>query len=790
MTASTQGPQPARTYVVGDLQIDVSRARVMRNGQQLALPRLSFDLLVALIETAPAVVTTEHLLDRVWPGLVVNTETVTQRVKLLRTALGDDPRAPRYIQVVRGRGYRLAAEVKRLEEPASVPLAESTPANLAVPKRTTWAPKIAVALVIAAGLAGAALFTRSIEPPPVAPPAAVERSIAVLPFKNLGAMPDDAALALGMAETVLHQLSNLHDLVVIARTSSFALDTGKLDAARIGEKLRARYILEGSVQRIGTQLRVTAQLVDSVSGAHVWSLQVDRATRDVFAVQDEIAMKVAQAMELSLDATESSRIAGRGTMDFDAYFEFLQARDLLSGNRIADLRNAREHLARAIRLDPGFADAMVELAGADLRLVEFDVSGDRRVRFAAAREQAMVSIERAIALDPQNGRAWLQRAYIHGFTDLAGAEADYRRGLALAPSAASGYEGLAAVLYQDPRRHDEALAAIDRARRLDPLEPAHDVTKAVFLLYGRSDKARAQTILQRVLEERPQYVPALMRLGELNLCCGDLAEGVRFMELSVKLDPDAEWPRRYLVSAYLDVGDVAAAESVLRESKEVVDARALPLQLYREEWSQAGETAYDALRADTALAFDENFISMALRRHARATGEIGDALITLEQMAGVTWDQRGEPSLTDNLDMKTAVAGVADLLLLGGQDERAKRLLRVTLAAIDGEARVLNRGDLWSRHTRATSLALLGDADGAIAVLQKSLERGELLMKHWLCLRLDPAFDSLRDRPAFRAVVAAVEVEVGRQRLKLAAMRREGLIPARGQSRGADSRRE
>jgi len=778
-------PPAAHAYQVGDLQVNVVEQRVFREGVEIALPRLSFELLLALVEAAPALVTTEQLLDRVWPGLVVNPETVAQRVKLLRTALGDDARAPRYLQVLRGRGYRLAAPVTRLEDtedsPALLPESGTAAPAATATGSSGWGlhrPLLAALLVIGAALAWWALSQSGpAEAVSTARQPTVDRSIAVLPFENLGAMPDDHVLSRGIADTVLHRLESLQDLTVIARRSSFGLAGRDLTARRIGALLNTRYILEGSVQRVGSQMRITAQLVDTRDEDQVWSLQFDRSTRDIFAVQDEIAMKVAQALELSLDTRRSEQFTARGTSNFDAYFEFLQARSLLQGERVVDLRRALQHLERAIRLDGAFTDAMVDLADTELRIAEFEMGSDRRARLEYAAARARASVDRAIQLDPRNGRAFIQRAYLNAFTDLTGAEADYRKGLELAPSAARGYEGLAAVLYQDPERHDEALAALDHARRLDPLEPRYDVTKAVFLLYSRGDAVDAEAILQRVVEKNPQYAPAVVRLGEVKVFRGELAEGIRYLELGLALDASAEMPRRQLLTLYLDVGDVTAAESVLHDGIGTVPARQLSLLLHDHKWLAAGETAYSGLGDDTVIAYDEDTVALALRRHARATGEIDDALAVLEQLAQVNWTEDGDPVLVDSLDRKAVVSGVAELLLASGEKMRAERLLRAMLTQIERDEQT-QRSSAWNLHARAQALALLGDASGAVQALQKALDRGQLA-KHWMYLDCDPAFDPLRNSPGFRALVAATQSAVREQRQRLEQMRREGLVPLR-----------
>ena len=245
-----------RRYTLGDLSVDEGQSRISRAGVDLPLPKLSFDMLVALGRAAPNVLSLDALMDQVWPGLVVSPETVCQRVKLLRDALGDDSRNPRYIVGVRGRGYRLCVPP--------------------CPDR-----------VLVTG--------------------AASRSVAVLPFENLGNSPTDHVISLGVPEAVLHLLASLNEVVVIARTSSFAYQ-GNRDARSIGQALNARYLLEGSVQSADGRLRVTARLIDAQSNADIWSMRFDRAREDVFALQDEIAMQVAHALKMSLDRSSNGRM--------------------------------------------------------------------------------------------------------------------------------------------------------------------------------------------------------------------------------------------------------------------------------------------------------------------------------------------------------------------------------------------------------------------------------------------------------------------------------------------------
>jgi TolB-like protein/DNA-binding winged helix-turn-helix (wHTH) protein/Tfp pilus assembly protein PilF len=786
-TMETSAPQ--RTLLqVADLIIDLAGARVMRGAEEVALPRLSWELFRVLVEQAPGIVTTDTLLERVWPGLVVNPETVAQRVKLLRTALGDDPRQPRYITVVRGRGYRLASAAEPFvpTQPAATVVTDhhgaATPSTSRPPLTTRRA--VLATMAAATALLTALLvwhFRHAPAHPTSATTIAAPQTIAVMPFRSLSADPVNDTIALGIAEAVRHQLEIRHDVAVIAAKSSSARKLAELDARSIGTRLQATYLIDGSVQSIGPQVRITAQLIDAASGKPVWSHQFDRPTRDLLAVQDEIALMVAQALELRVDTAAAAPERDRGTQSFDAWLQRERARKLLIDGRVADLPAAQQYLERAIRLDAEYSQAYVELAAVLLRQAEFAPVRNRREAFERAKSSAAELVDRAMAIDPKNGQAHMQRAYLLAFTDLDAAEREYRNGLALSPNDAAGYEGLAAVLYQNPQRYDEALAALDQARRLDPVEPRYDITKSGLLFYGRGDLAAATRLVQKVLDENPDYAPALSRMAGLAAADGRLAQAIHLAELALQTDPSSEWTRRMLASTYLDLGETAAANAVVAEAEAdgAIPVRHLARLLESRQWIKAGDVAYEAQESETALAYDEPEITLALRRHARVTGEIRSALAAMETMADLNWDTNNEPTFPDTTDLRMSVLGVADMLLLLREEKRAHLVLQRLLAQIDQATKDHLRSGYWSRIARAAALAMLGDADSAMQSLQSTLADRLLLEKHRRRLELDPAFDSLRGRPDFRELQAQITRQIGLQRQELKELRQAGSVPPR-----------
>ncbi|MDH5177303.1 MAG: hypothetical protein OEW50_06945 [Gammaproteobacteria bacterium] len=606
------------------------------------------------------------------------------------------------------------------------------------------------------------------------------RSVAVLPFVSVGNAPDGPVLAFGIAEAVLHQLANLRELEVTARTSSFSLQEKPGDARAVGRVLNVRYLLEGSVQEAGERLRVTAQLIDTVSGVHVWSIRFDKDRADIFAVQDEIAAQVANALKLSLDADTADRLAGQGTTNVNAYLAYLDGRSRLAQGSVGEAENAIKQFTQALQLDPSFAAALVSLAEAEIFAAEFNVTDDRPERFEAAVLRASDLVDSALAIDPKFGPAYIMRGYLEAFTDLAAAEADYRRGLELRPSDAKGYAGLAAVLWEQPAKRKESLEMLEHARRLDPREPAHDVAKAVFLSYDRGDSKGAEALLRNVLQRKPDYLPAIVRMAEFNrIPAGNYSEAIKYFEQALRLDPMSQWSRRLLATSYLDVGDERAAEGLIKSSPVRTSILELPLPIYRKQWQRAGELAYLALDDRLVSPADEQVMTIAVRRHARATGDYPRAIEALQTFAGITWTDDGVPRVPHRQGLMSAAVGVADLLLAAGETERGQRLLRAIIEQITADLRSGAKSETWLSDDLAIAQLLAGDRQRALDTLEHAFEAGIFRHSAWHFEDADPAFDVVRTDARFVALSRKLRLHMEQERAEVEKMRAAGELPRR-----------
>ncbi len=317
-----------------DVVIDLAGHRLSRGGVEQTLEPKAFAVLALLAGSPGRVFTRDEILDAVWGHRHVTPGVLNRITSLLRQALGEDAQNPRLLHTVHGIGYRF-----------DLP---SVTVTALPPVRKRWAWMAALAAVAVLAFAGVAWLRKG------EPSASSNRpSLAVLPFADLSQSHDQEYLADGLAEEILNQLAQVPAIRVVGRSSSFSFKDRNEDLRVIGQKLGVSHLLEGSVRKSGDQLRVTAQLIRTDDGTHLWSKTYARELRDVFAMQDEISRDVAQALSVKLDVVTFNREQG-GTTNVEAYERFLRWRSTVM-LELFDFEHRRERLQLAremIALDP------------------------------------------------------------------------------------------------------------------------------------------------------------------------------------------------------------------------------------------------------------------------------------------------------------------------------------------------------------------------------------------------------------------------------------------------------
>jgi TolB-like protein/DNA-binding winged helix-turn-helix (wHTH) protein len=794
-------------FIAGDLHVDVGQQRVTRAGIEITLPNLSFQLLLALIRVAPNVLSNDLLMARVWPGLIVSPETVAKRVNLLREALGDSAQEPRYIAGVRSRGYRLVAPVSPAVSPApplegssSAPVIVrqpdelSTKATVAVeprmgavkPNRIWWfvlpvllAAIFAIAIGVRKADRGHAL---SAQPNPQNPSRETEaigaraRTVAVLPFDNISPDASDAYLAQGLPEMILNRLSRIDGLSVIARNSSFVLDTKSIDSREIGRRLNSGYLIGGSVQRETDQLRVAVHLVDAAAGTLVWSAHFDRGLHDIFRIEDEIAEQIAGALSVRLGEPEPNPRAGAGSANLEAYLAFLRGRTLLGRLTVAESEAAVPYFERAIALDPNFAAPYASLYDARMQ------AADRRQEdMGLARRRYRHWIDRALELDPKLGSAYFARAMWgdqpHDLSAtptnplIAAQERDFRQGAALDPSNGRGLAAYAEFLHWMLGKPEEGRSVLKRALWVDPISPSVRYTDAMFTLEESGVKASEQKTLQ-ALELDPNFVPALQRYGTFRWAFdGKLAEAIQIIEHGIALDPNNPWLRYAAVEVYLDLGEVEAARDVAAGTPQSPRTTGL-LSMHKGDWRRAGLAAYDEASWTSDDDTCKNLLaSAAIRDHALKTGELSRAIafIKLKYYLG------DDPAAHLEVCNFHAVAYLSQLMAAAGQAEQALALRRAASSWLDANAAKYFTG---AGRLRAGFLLLDGKQDAALSELADAFRSG-IYANWWYTIEYDPSWLPLHGDGRFRAIAADVRRYVDAQRSQLEALRRQGAVPRR-----------
>ena len=466
---------------VGTWQLNEVECTLTRGETTRQLSPRSVGVLVELIDKCGQVVTNRALQDKFWPNSYSAEHGLHKAISEIRTAFGDDPRSPRYIKTFARRGYSLICQD---EEPYRRDTAQ--PRDSMQPRR------------------------------PPAPPGA---SVAVLPFINIGGNVDDEYFSDGLTEELLNVLTNVTELKVAARTSSFHFKGRTGDIAEIARCLGVATVLEGSVRRSGSRLRITAQLINAADGYHLWSETFDHVLEDAFAVQDEIAIAVAKALRVQLLDPGSDRLIVGGTRNNEAFQAFLLGEHLRNrGDRQDLLRASIGAFQKAIRLDPGYAKAYVGLARAwsQMALNSF-------VSYEEGIGNMQAGIRKALDLAPQLAEAHLTLGKLHfeHKQDIRAAEEAVGTALKLSPGKVDVQLEYSRIqCYQ--RHFDEGIAAARKALSLDPVSLIANHFLGHILYFSRRYE-EAIAAFRHTLAMDPQYpkphyfiAMSLLWLGEID----------------------------------------------------------------------------------------------------------------------------------------------------------------------------------------------------------------------------------------------------------------------------------
>lgn len=424
-------------YLFGDCAIDADRRELLRNGQAVHVEPQVFDVLLHLIRNRGRVVTKDDLIASVWNGRIVSESTLSGRINAARHAVGDSGERQQFIRTVARRGVMFVGEVR--EEQAAPVAPVLAPERARVPG------------------SGEAQCSPAL-PLPDKP------SIAVLPFANMSEDSAQEYFADGMAEEIITALSHCSWLFVTARNSSFMYKGKAIDVRQIGRELGVRYVLEGSVRKWGSRIRVAAQLIDASDGHHVWADRYERALEDVFVVQDEMTNNILGAIAPGIVAAEIRRTQGKGAAELGPWERLMRAHWHVRRFTREDCYEAIRLIEEVLRQQPDNAMALADLAYTLHFAAAFAWTEDPAGAFARMGEAA----RRAVAADDRDAAAHTALGLFELFSDRNDdAIRRLRRAIEIDPNS-SFARGNLGVAYAFSGECDPALQSLQQAMRLSP----------------------------------------------------------------------------------------------------------------------------------------------------------------------------------------------------------------------------------------------------------------------------------------------------------------------------------
>jgi adenylate cyclase len=485
-------------YCFEEFAFDIDRRELHRGADVVSITPQVFDLLEYLIRNRERVVSKDELINAVWNGRIVSDAALTTRLNAVRAAIGDTGEEQRLIKTLPRKGFRFVGQVRETREVADPNPRDAPESALALPDK----PSIA---------------------------------IAVLPFENMSGDPEQEYFADGMVEEIITALSRFKLAFVIARNSSFTYKGKAVNVKQVGRELGVRYVLEGSVRKAAGKVRITGQLVDAISGAHIWADRFERDVTDVFALQDEVTVAVVSAIHPKILQTEIAMAARRRPENLTAYDCWLRAFQQSSLATREGLAEAIRLAHRALELDPGFGGAAslasvfhlnnfvfgystdpqfeleeaVRLSRLALCIDDGDPSTLARASLISAyvvrdSESALEMADRAVALNPNSFEAWGCRGWVYGAAGLPQeAVRSFERGIRMSPIDPAMFAGMGMALVE-LRRFDEAIVAGRKAQRHNPSHPlAYLCLASAFVHLGRDAEAREAAA--RLLEVNPAF---------------------------------------------------------------------------------------------------------------------------------------------------------------------------------------------------------------------------------------------------------------------------------------------
>jgi TolB-like protein/DNA-binding winged helix-turn-helix (wHTH) protein/tetratricopeptide (TPR) repeat protein len=604
----------------GVFEVDLRTGELRKHGVKVRLQEQPFQVLAMLLERSGEVVTREELRSRLWSAetFVDFDHGVNKAINRIRDAIGDSATSPRFIETVARRGYRFIGDV--VVDQTGMSQAESRDEDLApsypLEERSEPAPtmrgghawrvwSVAALTVAVASVIVLVLGLRS------GHPAAPIHSLAVLPLENLSGDPSQEYFADGMTDELIATLGQIRALRVISRTSAMLYKRARKPLAQIARELGVDAVVEGAVFRSGSQVRITAELIDARDDRHMWAQSYNGELRDTLTLQYTVARAIADQISGTLNPRERATLRPNKAVDPQAYEAYLKGRYFWNKRTGDDLRKASEYFTDAIERDPTYAPAFSGLADT------YALMGDWEYGVLAPMEalpRGKAAATRALEIDSGLGEAHTSLAFLLDAFDwnLASADAEFRRAIELSPGYATAHHWYAWHLSL-LGRYDEAIAEMKKAQSLDPLSLIINADFAELLLIAHDVNGSIEQS-RKTIEMDANFPLAHNQLGVAYLASHRPDEAIPELQRAVHLSGGSATCSANLARAFAESGQRSDAVRLLDDLK----------KRSQSGYSNATEIAvvYAALgdtgRAMTWLerAYDERFNPSVLLRPA------------------------------------------------------------------------------------------------------------------------------------------------------------------------------
>ncbi len=586
-----------------------------------------------------------------------------------------------------------------------------------------------------------------------------EKSIAVLPFVNMSDDPSGEYLGDGIAEELLNELANLTTLHVAARTSSFYFKGRSEPIPAIARQLGVSTVLEGSVRRAGDKIRITAQLINAANGYHLWSDTFDREVGDIFAIQEEIAEAIKDALKVEVLGQTPSRVAAVNTDSFDAYDYYLLGQFHREKRNPESLEKSIELFNKALQIDNRFALGYTALASSHLYQAYYgDMSPERVV------ELTNPLIEKSLELNPQLANAHTVRASVRLLVgDFVAADAGYRKALELRPNDAAAWLSLGFSLVRQSRLN-EAAEAYARSESLDPLDDSglYNIG-ALRMLTGHFEEGLAT--FEKVIALAPDRIGTEGNIVHWSITYGHYEEAARWVVRLLERRPDSTRAPAFLVTIYGNLGMWDQAWESISLAREKAPGKieyfhgAADLYFRTGDQNRFVELVTDEFKKVDQLAPTRHSPTNKGRYfwHGIAAISEGNYVRAIDDFTNAA----GGPAGIENLvyDGITQIKYIAYALQHQGRDDEADELLRKCLS-LATEAQAQGWATPTIHYRTAQVYSLLGQPDDAIAQLQQAVDKGWRIAEQ---LETDPLWYRLQDDVRFQAIVAGVNKELSVQ---------------------------